>query len=72
MGESVSCKVVSLEKSHVTHGASIWLHPCTDRAKDFKKNNTWNLTGHTHVMYPDMQKKKKKETEIQFVVGKQC
>lgn len=26
------------------------------------KNNTWNLTGHTHFMYPDMPKR---ETEIQ-------
>lgn len=27
MNEAVSLKVVSLEKSHVTHGASIWFDP---------------------------------------------
>ena len=52
MGESVSCQVVSLEKSHVTHGASIWLHPCTHRAKIFGNHNQLNRT---HSLLPFIQ-----------------
>lgn len=57
MSESVSCQVVSLEKSHVTHGASIWLHPCTHRAKYFVKTTEWTEQDTLIlIMYPDMPK----------------
>ena len=31
MSEAVSCQMVTLEEPHVTHGASVWLHPYTHK-----------------------------------------
>lgn len=35
MSEFVSLQVVTLEKPHVTHGTSKWLHPYTHRAYNY-------------------------------------